>query len=67
MRTTTSALAFVALAANLAAAAPVKKPRWQHPAQDDYLVSLGVRPYYLIQNVSSPSEATCWPPSNSSD
>ncbi|KAJ9611516.1 hypothetical protein H2200_004700 [Cladophialophora chaetospira] len=52
MRTSTSALALVALAANLAAAAPVKKPRWNEWVPEDYLVSLGVRPYYLIQNMT---------------
>jgi glycerophosphoryl diester phosphodiesterase len=52
MRATTSSLALVALAANLAGAAPVIKPRWQDPVPEDYLVSLGVRPYYLIQNMT---------------
>jgi hypothetical protein len=52
MRSTISSLALLSLAANLATAVPVKKPRWQHPAQDDYLVSLGVRPYYLVQNMT---------------
>lgn len=41
----------VALAANLAAAVPLK-PRWQQWAEDEYLVSLGSRPYYLIQNMT---------------
>ncbi|KIW70712.1 hypothetical protein PV04_02956 [Phialophora macrospora] len=52
MRATTGSLALVALAANLAGAVPVKKPRWSDPVPEDYLVSLGVRPYYLIQNMT---------------
>ena len=52
MRSTISNLALVALTANLAVAAPVKKARWQWPAEDNYLVSLGSRPYYLIQNMT---------------
>ncbi|OAP61441.1 hypothetical protein AYL99_03644 [Fonsecaea erecta] len=52
MRATTTCLALVALAADLAVAVPVKQPRWQHPAQDDYYVNLGPRPYYLIQNMT---------------
>ncbi|KIW27617.1 uncharacterized protein PV07_07342 [Cladophialophora immunda] len=52
MRATTGSLAMMALAADIAGAVPVHKPRWQHPAQDDYYISLGPRPYYLIQNMT---------------
>jgi glycerophosphoryl diester phosphodiesterase len=50
MRAATSGLALVALAAELTAAVPLK-PRWQHP-ENEYLVSLGPRPYYLVQNMT---------------
>lgn len=59
MRATSSALAFVALLVDFTTAAPVNSQRWANwgkPSQDDYLVSLGVRPYYLIQNVSVPAK-----------
>lgn len=52
MRATTGGLALLALAVDLTVASPVKRPRWQQPTPQDYLVSLGVRPYYLIQNMT---------------
>lgn len=72
MRTSFGSLAVMAVAANLAAAVPTER-RWQKPAHDDYLVSLGPRPYYLIQNMTDgplkkklescengPFEVTAW-------
>ncbi|OAL30081.1 hypothetical protein AYO20_08985 [Fonsecaea nubica] len=52
MRATTSYLAMMALAADIAVSVPVNKPRGQHPTQDDYYVNLGPRPYYLVQNMT---------------
>lgn len=51
MRATTAGLALMALAADLATAVPVDR-RTQQPSHDDYYISLGPRPYYLIDNMT---------------
>jgi glycerophosphoryl diester phosphodiesterase len=54
MRSIINGLAFMAVAADVASAVPVNKPRWQQwqGQQSDYYISLGPRPYYLIQNMT---------------
>ncbi|KIX09558.1 uncharacterized protein Z518_00638 [Rhinocladiella mackenziei CBS 650.93] len=51
MRALINRLALMAVAANLAATAPVE-PRHQKPTPKEYYISFGPRPYYLIQNMT---------------
>ncbi|KAK4943310.1 hypothetical protein LTR10_017153 [Elasticomyces elasticus] len=55
MRTTISTVALTALLANLATAAPAYSAhtdRIPQTPKDDYYISLGPRPYYIIQNMT---------------
>jgi len=55
MRTTISTIALTVLLADLAVAAPTYSghtDRIPYTAKDDYYISLGPRPYYIIQNMT---------------
>jgi glycerophosphoryl diester phosphodiesterase len=52
MRAVVKSLAWAALLADLVASAPVESRGAHHVTANDFLVSLGPRPYYLIQNMT---------------
>ncbi|KIW16577.1 hypothetical protein PV08_03765 [Exophiala spinifera] len=52
MRSTISTVAVMALTAELAVAWPVHTPKLAYNPADEYYISFGPRPYYLIQNMT---------------